>query len=203
MLFFVCFSLPKVVPSRYNYTALKVLAVNGSSATGGCSDVLSYLTTSYSTCATPTSSVLFDGVNPTLTALDGNSWAEQLMIIQGSSENYFSFTDITRVRRLEVVMFNCPQWDTNVYYIQVWAWLPNRESFPTAYTPVHSCDSLVKVCIPIDTYSLEIRVFFNSHRKYIHLAEVAFYESSTPCPPFTIIPGNWTPPTTQGIQCKC
>ena len=186
-----------MVPSRYNYSALHVLAANGSSAAGGCSDVTSYLTTSISTCNAPTSSVLFDGVIPTLTALDGNTWAEQLMILT-SSTYYFGFTDITRVRRLEVVMFNCPQWDTNVYYISVEARLPNRENFPTAYTTAYSCDSLVKVCIPLDTNSLEIRVYFNSQRSYVHLAEVAFYESSTPCPPFTIIPGNWTPTTTQG-----
>ena len=188
-----------MVPSHYNYSILQVFAANGSSATGGCSDVLSYLTTPYFTCTTPTSSVLFDGVIPTLTALDGNTWAGQLMITQGSRHYYFGFTNITQVRRLEVVVFNCPQWDTNVYYIEVSARRNRGFTFPPEYfIPVYSCDSLVKVCIPIDINSSKIRLGFKSQRNYVHLAEVAFYGSSTPCPPFTTIPGNWTPKTTQG-----
>ena len=70
--------------------------------------------------------------------------------------------------------------------------------FHLYFIPVYSCDSLVKVCIPIDINSSEIRV---AQRNYVHLAEVAFYGSSTPCPPFTTIPGNWTTPTT--TQGKC
>ena len=33
-----------------------------------------------------TSSVLFDGVTPTLTELDGDTWAEQLMVLDDSQQ---------------------------------------------------------------------------------------------------------------------
>ena len=123
-------SLCSVVP----YLALSVvnpgygvLAANGSSATGACSDVIPHLDSLY-TCATPTSSVLFDGVIPTLTALDGNTWARQLMIMQrariglSALHLYFDFTNTpgyTRVRQIEVVLFNCLQWGTAVREIRV------------------------------------------------------------------------------------
>ena len=48
------------------------MSVNGSSATGHCSNVNSADHEGISTCADPTSSVLFDGVVPTLTGLDGD-----------------------------------------------------------------------------------------------------------------------------------
>ena len=51
--------------------------MSGSSVTGHCSSVSS--TRVRSTCTDPTSSVLFDGVIPTLTGLDGDMWASQLL----------------------------------------------------------------------------------------------------------------------------
>ena len=194
-----------VIPLHFNFSTLGALAANGSSATGHCSDVTLHLN-SYSTCSSPASSVLFDGVIPTLTALDGNTWARQLMILQrpmfGSHSLYLysSFTN-ARIRRLEVVLFNCPQWGiANRIIIR---FFPVYYSI-SAYLTVFSCDSLVKVCVPFDTSSAPttIRLEFNAYRNNeyykVYLAEVSFYEDSSPCPPFTIIPGNWTPP--QGIS---
>ena len=69
-------------------------------------------------CNSPTSSVLFDGNIPTLTGLDGDTWASQLMILHqpefGHYFNYSSFDfsntlDYRRIR-IEVTVFNCPQW---------------------------------------------------------------------------------------------
>lgn len=77
-------------PSHFNFSTLGVAAVNGSSATGGCSDVTLHLD-SFSTCANPTSSVLFDGIIPTLTALDGDAWASQLLILQEPIIGRYSF----------------------------------------------------------------------------------------------------------------
>ena len=54
--------------------------MSGSSATGHCSSVSSDGVRS--TCTDPTSSVLFDGVIPTLTGLDGDMWASQLLTLQ-------------------------------------------------------------------------------------------------------------------------
>ena len=197
-----------VIPSHFNFSTLGVLAVNGSSAIGHCPDVTPNID-SFSTCSSPASSVLFDGVIPTLTALDGNTWATQLMILQsslyGSSSFhiYSSFAN-TSIGRVEVVLFNCPQWDISVYSIHVAVLHSGYFSYDNAiyydyhtiaYPTVFSCDSLVKVCIPLNTTSAltGIRLYFETFH-YNNNTEVSFYEDSSPCPPFTIIPGNWTPP---------
>ena len=195
-----------VIPSHFNFSTLGVQAVNGSSATGHCSDVTQHLN-SLSTCSSPASSVLFDGVIPTLTALDGNTWARQLMILQrplfgSSSFNIYSSFTNAWIRRVEVVLFNCPQWGTAVNRIGIEFLYSGNRNPRYAYPTVFSCDSLVKVCVPLDTTSAEtaIRLYFSTNSYYkIHLAEVSFYENSSPCPPFTIIPGNWTPPQGTGI----
>ena len=66
-----------------------------------------------STCLTPTSSVLFDGVILTLTALDDNMWVSQLMILyqpEFGSNDYRIITDFgDEPVRTEVTIFNCPQ----------------------------------------------------------------------------------------------
>ena len=67
-------------------------------------------------CLTPTSSVLFDENVPTLTGLDGDMWASRLLTINttaNTAEITFDFTatpDYTGVGKVEVVMFNCPEW---------------------------------------------------------------------------------------------
>ena len=197
-----------VIPSHFNFSTLGVLAVNGSSATGHCSDVTLNLNT-LSTCSSPASSVLFDGVIPTLTALDGNTWARQLMILQqplyGSSQYYVtsSFASIHHIRRVEVVLFNCPQWGTvarniNTNFLRTdISYSSYKSAHSNVYPTLFSCDSLVKVCIPVDFNSTVIRLRFSPYYSKVYLAEVSFYEDPFPCPPFTIIPGNWTPP--QGI----
>ena len=202
-----------VIPSHFNFSTLGVQAVNGSSATGHCSDVTLRLN-GISTCSSPASSVLFDGVIPTLTALDGNTWARQLMILQrpmfGSYSFYISYSFFTNawIRRVEVVLFNCPQWGTAVNRIDIaFLYLGNSYHINNIYPyfTVFSCDSLVKVCIPLKTTSAPttIGIYIPTSSNYkVHLAEVSFYEDSSPCPPFTIIPGNWTLP--QGkLLCSC
>ena len=194
-----------VIPSHFNFSTLGVQAVNGSSATGHCSDVTPNLN-SLSTCSSPASSVLFDGVIPTLTALDGNTWARQLMILQrplyGNYQYYVtsSFASIHHIRRVEVVLFNCPQWGIAARYIETdflrTEYNYYRSAHSNVYPTLFSCDSLVKVCIPVDFNSTTIQLYFSPYSR-MYLAEVSFYEDTSPCPPFTIIPGNWTPP--QGI----
>ena len=188
-----------------------MLAANGSSATGGCSDATPNLD-SYSTCATPTSSVLFDGVIPTLTALDGNTWARQLLVLRhpiiGSATFNLNFnfdnTLYTGVGQVEVVIFNCPEW--NIVVREMTVEVPRQsydglhyETVAIAYPTVLSCDSLVKVCIPLDIDSSEIRLsfvpfdyYYCSPSYYVDLAEVTFYSNHSHCPPFTTIPGNWS-----------
>ena len=82
-----------------------------------------------SRCDAPTSSVLFDGNVPTLTGLDGDMWASQLLTLQllpSTSESrrefIFDFTRTSpsfRVERVELVMFNCPEWGIAVQNIRL------------------------------------------------------------------------------------
>ena len=134
------------------------MSVSGSSATGHCSSVSS--TGVRSTCTDPTSSVLFDGVIPTLTGLDGDMWAHQLLTLQRAASTrttvIFDFTDtpgyVVLDGRLEVVMFNCPERRISAPTIRVFEFTSLSPSGNT--TPlmdvnigITSCDSLVRVLL--------------------------------------------------------
>ena len=96
--------------------------MNGSSATGNCSSVTAFSNSRLTRCDAPTSSVLFDGNIPTLTGLDGDMWASQLLTLQTSSrEIIFDFINSIefRVERIELVMFNCPEWGISVQTVRL------------------------------------------------------------------------------------
>ncbi len=83
------------------------ISERGSSATGHCSDV----SDSSRVCNTPLSSVLFDGI-PTLTGLDGDMWATQLLTLSTSTcssiiLNFKGLINYVGVVAMEVVMFSC------------------------------------------------------------------------------------------------
>ena len=195
-----------------------MLVANGSSAVGRCSSVTLNWDRPTSTCNNPASSVLFDRNTPILAALDGNTWASQFMIFYrpefGSSSiysniyNYFDFPGTSgsrELRRVEVTIFNCPHWGTGVEYIRVDQLLTTTSYRVLArvFTTVLSCTSLLRVCIPFEpTTSSQIRLYFDRYNinQMIHVAEIAFYRSSSPCPPFTTLPGRWTPPQTSSTQ---
>ena len=182
--------------------------MSGSSATGHCSSVTS--TGAISTCIDPTSSVLFDGVIPTLTGLDGDMWASQLLTLQRPSSNAhacvtFDFTDtpgyVGLSGRLEVVMFNCSEKGISASVITV-----STSSSPSGNPltlmvvsiGITSCDSLVRVCTPIATVHPSITLEFAIYEAspdMTYLAEVSFYAASSDstCPPDTII--TTAPPT--------
>lgn len=201
-----------VVPLHYDYTTLGVLAANGSSVTGSCSSV-THLLNSKSRCSSPDSSVLFDGIIPTLTALDGDSWARPLMILQqpiagpvnfGRYSIDFTFdSEGPDVRRAEITVFNCPQWGAGLTYLEIITLRPTDDNFALAreqaFTTVIACDSLVTICIPIDTSSALMRLEIQPRGEdNAVFAEVSFFDSASPCTPFTTIPGNWTPQPIQG-----
>ncbi len=142
-----------VIPSQ----ADRVPSVNGSSPTGHCSNMKNSETIII--CTAPRSSVLFDGKIPKLTGLDGNMWASRLLTlhVQGvfASVNFdFSGTaGYAGVDRVEVVIFNCSQWEMNVTQINliIPSMLTSLNSGATinSSTPMStSCDSLVTVNIP-------------------------------------------------------
>ena len=159
-------------------------------------------------CEAPTSSVLFDS---TLTGLDGDMWASQLLTLQIHNpggpflvSDFNGTSNYVRVGRVELVMFNCREWGIAVGRIGIWrassisgARVPAGSLFPT----ITSCDSLVRVCTsPLDITTPVIVLQFipapGSNR--IYLAEVEFYGDNAACSPDTIIttppPDTTTPP---------
>ena len=123
-----------------------LVVVNGSSSTGRCPNFISSNTRQ--NCLTPTSSVLFDGSVPTLTGLDGDMWASQLLTINTTAEITFDFTDTpgyTGVERVEVVMFNCPEWEISVKTIHLYSATSTskKRNFVTTISPTTtSCESV-------------------------------------------------------------
>ena len=178
---FVIFVLV-VYPGSYE---LNVPAVSerGSSATGHCSDV----SDSGRVCNAPRSSVLFDGI-PTLTELEGDTWASQLLTLNTSTSSVsitFNFTNSTNrngpttytgVSVIEVVMFNCPPRGIGIPSIGVT--IPGSFLGSIAVSD-SSCNFFVRVCSREFSTSLnEMALVFNSPLQYVYLAEIIFYSSS-------------------------
>ncbi len=163
--------------------------MNGSSRDGHCSrGVLNTIAMTF-TCRAPSSSVLFDGNIPTLTGLDGSMWATQLFTLQsrfaGIDVGFTRTPNFRGVRRVEVVLFNCPEWGIAVQAIRLQI---GGITLSTVNPQVTSCDSLVRVCIPgINTAAiqtrLELRFVAISGNNWVHIAEVKFYGDSPTCPP--------------------
>ena len=162
-------------------------SMNGSSPTGSCSRGTYYDT--QTTCQQPNSSVLFDGCVPTLTGLDGDMWASQLLTINTMDPNItiiFDFTDTPgydRVERVEVVMLNCPQWGRRTTDIHLLGATASGQPFTTiqaiSVSSNTSCDSLVRVYIPasVSLPVLALQFSIDPNSEWVHLAEVTFYGS--------------------------
>ena len=156
------------------------------------------------TCLQPTSSVLFDGRVPTLTGLDGDMWASQLLTInttQSLTVVTFDFTDTpgyVGIQRVEVVMFNCPQWGIASTTIVLLGATARGQTFNhfafTSVSSLTSCESLVRVCLsgPISRPLIGLQFTLDQDSDWVHLAEVTFYGGNSNCPPNVIL----NPPTT-------
>ncbi len=170
------------------------MSVNGSSEDGNCSLIGTL-------CNEPTTSVLQDGIIPTLTGLNGDIWASQLLTINTDTPT----TDITfdfeatpgyvGVQRVEVVMFNCPEWvisvDSIILYESTTTTLIGSP-LTTISPTITSCDSLVRVCIsrPVSytLTALTLRFHLSPASTWVHLAEVSFNgDSRLTCPPDSIL----------------
>ena len=205
------YCLHAVTPSSYITIDAQTVSVSGSSAAGNCSSVTS--TGVILTCTNPTSSVLFDGVIPTLTGLDGDMWASQLLTLQRTTSTratvLFDFTStpgyvgLLASGRLEVVMFNCPDMGISASTIRVSTSL-SPSVYPTPLMNVNidttSCDFLVTVCTTISTVqpSITLEFVIGATSDMVYLAEVTFYaaSSASTCPLETIITTDDTTTTT-------
>ena len=178
------------------------MSVNGSSATGHCSDVA---TSSFRgvgpflRCNTPNSSVLFDGNIPTLTGLDGDMWASQLLTLQTTNpanrdipSDFTGTSNYTGVKRVELVMLNCPEWEISVESIGLLtaSSISGARTWIGSVSPnITSCNSLVRVCISqtIPEPVILLRFFPSPGSNSTYIAEVEFYSRNSTCPPDTII----------------
>ena len=175
-------------------------SVNGSSATGNCSNYANRA------CNDPASSVLFDGHIPTLTGLDGDTWASQLLTIQKSSVLIlFDFTDTpnyTGVEAVEVVAFTCPEWGMTTREITLEVNPSNLFVIAGQLinTDTRSCEHLVRYCIQGESAQTLLILQFKliTDDDWLHLAEVRFHTNISACPHDTIItrppPPTTTPP---------
>ena len=210
-----------VYPERYTF--LTGTSVNGSSPTGNCSDVS--MGDTMTTCLQPTSSVLFDGRVPTLTGLDGDMWASQLLTVNTIQSTFviFDFTDTpgyVGIQRVEVVMFNCPQRgiaSTTIVLLRATARGQPFSTFAsTSVSSLTSCEFLVRVCLSghVSQPVIGLQFTLDQDSDWVHLAEVTFYPRGSTCPPNIILnqtttppPPDTTPPTTTSptttVNSKC
>ena len=154
---------------------------SGSSETGRCSNV----SDSGRVCNAPRSSVLFDGI-PTLTGLEGDMWASQLLALNTSTSSAsitFDFTNptdrngptsYTGVEVIEVVMFNCPAIEIGTNNVQVSANGQVADNIVVS----GSCDYLVRGCstaVSLFPSSLLITLSFSQTYPHLYIAEITFY----------------------------
>jgi hypothetical protein len=156
---------------------------NGSGIGLECRSAQNYGSTYY--CPNPITGILFDGIVPTLAVLNDNTWARQLLTVPTTPDSYYvtvtyDFTTNVALGRVEVVLFNCPQWQISVQAIR-FIDAVNREELDTINLPNHitSCNSLVRVSRVLRAFpsvqQLEMQ-FYPHHldSQWVHLAEVTF-----------------------------
>lgn len=144
-----------------------------------------------------TSSVLFDRNNSSFT-VDENMWASQLLTLRASSfariNFIFSEDSVYGIGRVEVMLFNCPQWGIGVDSITLAAENNNRmiNTLAIDSSALASCESLVRVCMQYFTCSdtsFNMTFGLSNGSTWVHLAEVTFYDgwNATVCPPDAVL----------------
>ena len=185
-----------LVPEDYFLTPA-VTSINGSSSNAYCSKSQFRIQpdTTELACYEPKFSVLCDGIIPMLSDLDGAGWAGHLVTLRldPSFPNPTAlFTVHREISRVEVVMFNCPQWGIAIRAIQSISVIEGEEFFyETKTVTLSSCDSLVRVCLnfhdtPNDTDFVGVIMSPPPGAVWVHLAEVTFYDTGS-CPPDEVL----------------
>ncbi len=147
-------------------------------------------------CTTPQSSVLFDGVIPSLTGRNNNMrWASQLLVLDIGGAITFEFSPpgsgaLNNITAFEIIMLNCPQ---ELMGAPVSVSLEFGSSVRNVRFDQTSCDHLIRVCdsfspITANTITLLtlVPVTVNLPAGY-YLAEVTFYNTwRSDCPSYLI-----------------
>jgi len=184
-------------------------SVNGSNPTGGCSRPAAegHFCVELDEGGT---SDLTDCVIPSLEGFQGN-WTAGLFTVNRSRQSSiyigFEFNSSVNFTRVELDLFNCPEWGIAAQTITVYEYTLGILNFvaDAATTLGHttasttSCISIVRVVIPLvlpqnPTYIYVIDFTFDitaTNIQWVHIAEVTFLEKEdTQCP---------TPSTTAGM----
>ncbi len=189
-------------PAKYrigNYP----LSRYASSENGSCSNTTVNIDGSQ-VCSTPRSSVLFDGVIPSLTGRNNNTcWASQLLVLNLSTTITFEFSDPSSgITAFEIVMFNCPQENIGAARKVIL-----QEGGRTLSISIDhmSCNHLIRACVrfiptTINTITLSFEVSTTSQFPLAYyIAEISFYDSTSDCLLSGII-DTPTSSTTSGCQ---
>ncbi len=187
-----------------------IMSVNGSSEDGNCN----LTSTARPRCREPTTSVLQDGNISTLTGLDDDMWASQLLTMNTSNSSIditFIFRNITPsydgLESVEVVMFNCPEWGISVDNITLLGSNNNSRIIENRLVDISltytSCASLVRVCISLSSQKLissnlpvlTLSFQLSPDSTWVHLAEVTFYGAGPTCPSDTFYDDDSTCPS--------
>ena len=135
-------------------------------------------------------SVLNDGVTPTLYEVTSSEWARQLFTMRRNGTDTISLifqlpSGLNR-NRVEVAVFNCPQRGTDVPSIAVYANSLETRSFMTS-TPLRhtSCNHLIKFCLDFGVSSTSqfftLEFPYQADSDYVFLGEVTFFGGSLSC----------------------
>ncbi len=164
----------------------------GSSETGHCSNTTSLNMDGGQVCTTPRSSVLFDGVIPSLTGRNNNMrWARQLLVLNLNATITFEFSDPSSgIKAFGIVMLNCDQENIGAagrVKLQAGGYTIN---FPIDHM---SCNHLIRVCgifnpVTTNTFTLSFEVSTTSQFPLAYyIAEISFDDSTSDCLLFGII----------------
>ena len=173
-----------VVPVKYTIST-SPLSVNGSSENGNCSST-TVNTDGIQVCNTPETSVLFDGVIPSLSDINTNMcWANQLLVLDVASSITFEFSQPSigtfNTQGLEIVMINCPSENIGADTVRLYEGRHFRK-FPNFDM---SCDRLIRGCGSFQSItSTTIPLTFvvgDIVTSYVFIAEISFYQRAIDC----------------------
>lgn len=139
---------------------------------------------------------LVDGIVPTLN-FETPQWASQLVTQRSTinppmlSQLRFDFREGS-ARDIEIIMFNCPQWNIGAQTISVIGYNNDEEEASLLQSldlPV-SCSSLVHICVrPFGFRFLEVGfdIQTEENNPWVHIAEVIF-SNDRGCPTNLLLP---------------
>ena len=183
-------------------------SVNGSDPNGGCSRVTGRVCEELDEGGT---SDLTDCIIPSLGGFQTN-WAAGLFTVNRNGQSFhigFEFNGPVNYTRVELDLFNCPEWGIAAQSITVYeynfrilnfdATAANDLNLALGHTTVNtaSCTSIVRVVIPLalpqnptTTYVIYF-TFDNANIQWVYIAEVRFLEDEgTQCPTPTSTAGK-------------